>query len=332
MKKICILLLMLALMFTMFSCDIEPTLPEAASTDSADSADSADTSNESDTKEDIPVTEPVCTHTFAEATCTAPKTCTLCGITEGTKLPHNSSEATCTEAPRCSVCKKITGKTLGHNYVDDKCTRCGDHYPTIHVSCIGDSITAGGYWKLLSNHLLDEYNVKGFGVSGSTGYAAGLDGNPPKPLAYIDQDAHQAAKQNNPHIVVIMLGTNDSKSMNADRIKADNGEQYKTDMITLVNEYKNLERDPQIFIALPPVSFRPENGGISNVNIENLIIPLLKDVAEETGAIIIDTHEATQGKDYAFPDGVHPNADGQDILAKTIAYAIMAAEEPSEVN
>lgn len=59
-----------------------------------------------------------CEHVFADATCEAPKTCTICGVTEGEALGHTEEilmgkDATCTEAgltdgKKCSVC----GETL----------------------------------------------------------------------------------------------------------------------------------------------------------------------------------------------------------------------------
>lgn len=39
-------------------------------------------------------------HTWKEASCMAPKTCTVCGITEGDKLPHNISDS----ASKCTMC------------------------------------------------------------------------------------------------------------------------------------------------------------------------------------------------------------------------------------
>jgi hypothetical protein len=84
-----------------------------------------------------------------------------------------------------------------------------------------------------------------------------------------------------------------------------------------------LEDAPQVFVALPPTSFRPENGGISNVGIEELIIPLLTEAAEATGAIIIDTHTATEDASAGFPDGVHPNDDGKALLIQTVTTAIL---------
>ena len=70
-------------------------------------------------------------HTWAEATCTEPKTCSECGETEGEALGHTWVEATCTEAKHCSVCGEIEGEPLEHtwieaNYQDPKtCSVCG---------------------------------------------------------------------------------------------------------------------------------------------------------------------------------------------------------------
>ena len=62
------------------------------------------------------------THTWEEATCTTPKTCSECGATEGEALGHKWAEATCTEAKTCSVCGETEGKALGHTWVEATCT------------------------------------------------------------------------------------------------------------------------------------------------------------------------------------------------------------------
>lgn len=41
-------------------------------------------------------TEPVCQHSWTEATCTAPKTCSLCGVKEGVALGHTYDTGICT--------------------------------------------------------------------------------------------------------------------------------------------------------------------------------------------------------------------------------------------
>lgn len=61
-------------------------------------------------------------HTWEEATCTEPKTCSECGETEGKALGHTWEEATCTEAKTCSVCGKTEGEALGHTWEEATCT------------------------------------------------------------------------------------------------------------------------------------------------------------------------------------------------------------------
>ena len=37
---------------------------------------------------------------------------------------HKYSAATCTTPKTCTLCKKVEGSALGHDYIDDKCSRC----------------------------------------------------------------------------------------------------------------------------------------------------------------------------------------------------------------
>ena len=70
-------------------------------------------------------------HTWVEASCTAPKTCSVCNATEGEALAHAWVDATCTAPKTCSVCKATEGEALAHAWVDASCkapktcTTCG---------------------------------------------------------------------------------------------------------------------------------------------------------------------------------------------------------------
>ena len=65
-------------------------------------------------------------HSFTQATCTAPKTCTRdgCGHTEGVALGHNYSAATCTAPKTCqrAGCGHTDGEALGHDFSEATCT------------------------------------------------------------------------------------------------------------------------------------------------------------------------------------------------------------------
>lgn len=62
-------------------------------------------------------------HTWKEATCTEPKTCTECSETEGEPNGHKWEEATCTEPKICTVCGAKEGAPKGHAWVDATCTK-----------------------------------------------------------------------------------------------------------------------------------------------------------------------------------------------------------------
>ena len=63
-------------------------------------------------------------HTWTEATCTAPKTCKACHATEGSALGHDWKAATCTAPKICKTCNTTEGSAKGHNYSNGKCTSC----------------------------------------------------------------------------------------------------------------------------------------------------------------------------------------------------------------
>ena len=67
-------------------------------------------------------TEKECEHQWTDATCTSPKTCTICGEREGSLLPHNLVDATCTDAKTCTLCNQTWGESLGHKWTPATCT------------------------------------------------------------------------------------------------------------------------------------------------------------------------------------------------------------------
>lgn len=72
-------------------------------------------------------------HKWADATCTTPKTCSVCGTTEGDALGHTGGTATCTTQAVCSVCGQSYGAKANHTYAttytidrDPTCTVAGE--------------------------------------------------------------------------------------------------------------------------------------------------------------------------------------------------------------
>ena len=61
-------------------------------------------------------------HSYADATCTAPKTCTVCGYESGSANGHSWKDATCTDPKTCTVCNATEGNANGHDWNDATCT------------------------------------------------------------------------------------------------------------------------------------------------------------------------------------------------------------------
>ncbi|NJM24423.1 MAG: hypothetical protein HC859_01755 [Bacteroidia bacterium] len=123
----------------------------------------------------------------------------------------------------------------------------------------------------------------------------------------------------NPDIVVIKLGTNDSKPQNW---------QYKNEFvdnyIELIDSFRKLPGRPVIFICYPIPVFE-ENWGINATVVENEILPMIDQIARKSKVKIIDLFSAFEGKGPLVPDGVHPDAAGATILASTVYGAVHKA-------
>ena len=193
---------------------------------------------------------------------------------------------------------------------------------TVKVACVGDSITKNGYWENnLQGALSKSYVVEGFGVNGATALYFGMDNGNFK--AYVDQPEYRKSLSAGADIVVIMLGTNDSKGYNWVS-GMDNPRQFIIDTTDLVRSYQQAASAPTVFLALPPTVFKPF-AGITNEVIEEGVIPALRQVAADTGAVLIDTHAATKDAAEHFTDGVHPSdLAGKKCIADAVAAAITA--------
>ena len=195
----------------------------------------------------------------------------------------------------------------------------------IRVACAGDSITYGSgltnreadsYPVCLGRLLGAGYDVRNFGVSGATMLHKGN-------LPYVRQKAHAAAIAFKPDIVVIMLGTNDSKHDKTGH-NPDNW-QYKTNFVhdyeALIGEFRHADPAVKIYVCDPTPAF-PGRWGIDDTIIRDEIIPLVQQVASDENAGVIDLYRAFTAKKELFPDTVHPNDAGAGLMASTIYTAL----------
>lgn len=188
----------------------------------------------------------------------------------------------------------------------------------VRVACVGNSITYGAriknrerdsYPSVLARMLGDGYLVKNFGVSARTLLNKGDH-------PYMKEKAYQNALAFNPNIVIIKLGTNDSKSFNW-KYKAD----FAKDMQTMIDAFKALPVQPKIYLCYPSKAYQTGDN-ISDDVIVKEIMPLIKKVAKKNKLPILDLHTAMDGMPQLFPDKIHPNEEGAKIMAKAVYEGI----------
>ena len=188
----------------------------------------------------------------------------------------------------------------------------------VRVACIGNSITFGAgirnrsrdsYPSVLARMLGDSYWVKNFGVSARTMLNKGDH-------PYMNEPAYKNALAFNPNIVVIKLGTNDSKSFNW-KYKAD----FMKDAQTMIDAFKGLPSQPKIYLCYPSKAYLTGDG-INDDIISKEIIPMIKKLAKKNDLSVIDLHTAMDGMPELFPDRIHPNEKGAQVMAKAVYQSI----------
>lgn len=185
-------------------------------------------------------------------------------------------------------------------------------FAQIKVACIGDSITEGAglstsesYPNQLQLLLKSSYVVGNFGKSGSSLLKTSKGD-------YWTESIYREALLWNPDVVIIKLGTNDSKEGNW--VYKSN---FYNDYIEFVKSFQNLSSKPKIYICYPIPAF-PNNYGIQEEVIRKEIIPFVKQVAKETNVALIDLYTPFFNKKELLIDGVHPNPTGAQYLAKEV--------------
>jgi len=194
---------------------------------------------------------------------------------------------------------------------------CTETKKEIKIVCIGDSITDGAgtqnqstsaYPAVLGSLLGDGYTVVNSGRGGAT-----MLRQSDSPFWVRKEFSNVFAVQ--PHIVVIKLGTNDSKDQNW------NAARYAADYQAMIDTLKTMGSNPEIFLCSPvPAYNRAWNINDSVIQFE--IIPAVAELAARNGLKVIDLYTPLSGKANLFPDGIHPNEEGAELIAKAVAEGI----------
>ena len=220
----------------------------------------------------------------------------------------------------------------------------------VRVACIGNSITDGhgidmatanGYPAMLQKKLGADYWVRNYGVSARTMLNKG-------DYPYMNEQAWRDALAFQPDIVVIKLGTNDSKPENWQY-----GAEFRQDLEQMIftlrpdlQQYAAMPAKkaqkamakaqakaakagaapakPRILLCTPIPAFK-STWNINDSVITNAIIPIQQEVAAKYGLEVVDLHTLYAGDgDKMLFDGIHPDGKGAARMADIIADALKA--------
>jgi acyl-CoA thioesterase-1 len=193
----------------------------------------------------------------------------------------------------------------------------------IKIACVGDSITEGvglmnqsrtAYPVMLDSILGPGYTVMNCGRSAATLQKEG-------DLSYWDCKEFYDVFAFNPDIIVIKLGTNDTKIQNW------NYERFIKDYQALIDTFNQVPAKPKIFVCLPVPVFKTA-WGINDSTLTAAIIPIIKETAAKNNLAVIDLYHQMSDQQANFPDDIHPNEKGAKIMAGIIAKEIKKQTTP----
>ena len=186
------------------------------------------------------------------------------------------------------------------------------------IACVGDSITYGTfvddrpdhcYPAVLQTMVGQQVVVRNFGVPGATMSPIG-------DMPYRKYPAFRLATEFAPQVVILMLGTNDSKRQNW--LGETKFYQYAKAMVI---HFMELPSKPTLFLATPPAAFllpgkKKLNYGMQQKPMDDMAVEIRKLAAEFSLALIdLRTLAADFPQGFSF-DGLHTNAAGAKFIAE----------------
>lgn len=199
----------------------------------------------------------------------------------------------------------------------------------IKVACIGDSITYGtgiekretaSYPAQLQGLLGRGYEVRNFGNPGRGIYQHSMRSKEPR--AYRAMQEHQAALAWQPDIVICNLGINDCGEF----LKMERQEpgRFRADYLALLGDYQALPKPPKFYLWTKLSPLAP--GQTFYRSPEPFLMQReLEQVAATIGATGLDMETPLLPLLLtAYPDKIHPTAEGAAVIAQVTAQALKA--------
>ncbi len=200
------------------------------------------------------------------------------------------------------------------------------------IACIGGSITFGRglvnrrkeCYPAVLQDLLDtrlgagQVVVKNFGYSGAT--ASRVSNEP-----FWETPSFTSANRFRPHLVLIMLGTNDAQFANAG-----GRSNLACDLKDLIAHFKESGttndtldwEKPRVLISQFPPAVPPVEE-IDFAALSEVVRPTISRVAHEVDVPLVDFHTPIGSHRENFPDGLHPTAEVSAQIAQIALQAIL---------
>ncbi|MFH0758158.1 MAG: GDSL-type esterase/lipase family protein [Bacteroidota bacterium] len=189
----------------------------------------------------------------------------------------------------------------------------------VRIAFVGNSITYGAglsnpatqsfpakVGDLLEEVYGDTCVVGNFGVSARTMLKHG-------DFPIWDEPAFTQALNFKPNIVVIALGTNDTKPYNWDEY----GDEFYGDYMSMIDTFKRINPYTGFFVCYPPPAFEIV-WDIRDSVIVHGVIPAVEQIAAETGAALINFYTPLTDSVHLFPDYIHPDVEGSAVMARIV--------------
>lgn len=186
------------------------------------------------------------------------------------------------------------------------------------IACIGDSITFGAgvaatrktdaWTYILQKRLGGSFQVLNYGVSGATLQREG-------DFPYHRIGFLKRLEKAKPELIVLMLGTNDSKPYNW------SAERFAREYEELARELKEKPWNHRLVLMTPPRAFPEDETGaiaydIENEPIRDVVRSLVFSLGHKYALQVIDLYALTEEHPEYFCDGVHPNKLGNRVIAE----------------
>ena len=179
------------------------------------------------------------------------------------------------------------------------------------IACVGDSLTYGyglinreqnSYPSLLTQLFPAGYDIRNFGINGACA-------TPGKSDYYLNNGVQEIIDWN-PDILIIMLGSNDSKEINWQ-----SGTKYREGMENIIRTLKG-QNSEVILMTPPPCRFNPY--GIRDSVIRDEVIPALEILCGEDDYVLIDLYSPLENKENIYIDNIHLNRKGYSLMTEEI--------------